>query len=44
MFLDRLLKTEQGNISYTELKMVAQDGVDDGTLPYSYQWSTVPQL
>ena len=40
MLLDWLLKTEEGNISYEELKMCAQDtaglgGVnEDGNLPY----------
>jgi len=41
MFLDWLLKTEEDNISYDELKMLAQphktdqDGVsEDGNLPY----------
>jgi len=38
MFLDWLLKTVEDNISYDELKMLAQDrssGVsEDGNLPY----------
>jgi len=33
MFLDWLLKTEEDNISYNELKMLARDS-EDGNLPY----------
>ena len=38
MLLDWLLKTEEGNISYEELKMSPRTGLDgvneDGNLPY----------